>query len=51
MILPSKYKIKYHSSRDTSKAGARVYEEWAGGRLSLLESARKIETNNDAICG
>lgn len=51
MILPDKYRIKYHSSRDTSRADVRVYEEWAGGRLTPLEGARMIETNNDLGCG
>ena len=51
MILPDKYKIKYHSSRDTSRADARVYDEWAGGRLTALAGARRIETNNDLGCG
>lgn len=51
MILPDKYRIKYNSSRDTSRADARVYEGWAGGRLTPIEGARMIETNNDLGCG
>ena len=51
MILPDKYKIKYSSSCTTSKADARVYEEWASGRLTPFEGARMIENNNNIGCG